>query len=302
MTPPPVQQNSPMNASAAERNMYAKYDDVSSHIFMFNANKLHKSNLHLLDVKRKELDELAFAFFRAMQCFRRDFQLTTEKLAEVNTLQTRAENEITSHQNALEVKATELSTSSTPTAAMEETSTAEIDDRSNSDAAAKKSCAIAKAKVKLKKLNSAMDNLEEEVKEVPENEWEDQSNLVISRAFKKIEKWESNFEKLRSNFFDVEETLAEFTVSCEELDISVAETRLNLLEESLKSVKEAIKQEDTLRELYSLDISKPDPVKLPTFSGNEGEDYLAFKEKLLKGLVQNRVIRSDKLSKLRDCL
>ena len=49
-------------------------------------------------------------------------------------------------------------------------------------------------------------------------------------------------------------------------------------------------------------ISKRDPVKLPTFSGNEGEDYLAFKEELLKGLVQNRVIRSDKLSKLRDCL
>ena len=170
MTPPPVQQNPPMDANSAERNMYAKYDDISSHIFMFNANKLHKSNLHLLDVKRKELDKIAFAFFRAMQCFRRDFQLTTEKLAEVNTLQTRAENEITSHQNALEVKATELSTSSTPTAAMVETSTAEIVDRSNSDASAKKSCAIAKVKVKLKKLNSAMDNLLEEVQEIPEDE------------------------------------------------------------------------------------------------------------------------------------
>ena len=296
MTPPPVQQNPPMDANAAERNVYAMYDDISSRIFMFNANKLHKSNLHLLDGERKELKESALAFFRAVQCFRRDCQLTAEKLAEINTLQTRAENEITAHQNALEVKATELSINLTPTAAMEETSTAEIVDRSNSDAATKKTCVIAKAKVKLKKLNSAMDNLEEEVKEIPEDEWEDQSNIVISRAFKKIEKWESNFEKLQSNFFDLEETLAEFTVSSEELDISGAETRLNLLEETLKCVKEAIKQEDTLRELYSMDISKPDPVKLPTFSGNEGEDYLAFKEKLLKGLVQNRVIRSDKLS------
>jgi len=272
MTPPPVQQNPPMDANSAERNMYAKYDDISSHIFMFNANKLHKSNLHLLDVKRKELDKIAFTFFRAMQCFLRNFQLTDEKLAEVNTLQTRAENEITSHQNALEVKATELSTSSTPTVAMVETCTAEIVDRSDSDAAAKKSCTIAKAKVKLKKLNSAIDNLEEEVQEIQEDEWEDQSNLVISRAFKKIEKWESTFEKLQSKFFDVEETLAEFTVSSEELDISGAETRLNLLEDSLKCVIEAIKQEDTLRELYSMDISKPDPVKLPTFSCNEGED------------------------------
>ena len=63
MTPPPVQQNPPMDASAAERNMYVRYDDISSHIFMFNANKLHKSNLHLLDVKRKELDETRLGCF-----------------------------------------------------------------------------------------------------------------------------------------------------------------------------------------------------------------------------------------------
>ena len=88
MTPPPVQQNPLMDVNAAERNVYAKYYNISSHIFMFNANKLHKSNLHLLDVKRKELDEVAFAFFEAMQLFRHDYQLTAEKLAEINTLQT----------------------------------------------------------------------------------------------------------------------------------------------------------------------------------------------------------------------
>ena len=70
----------------------------------------------------------------------------------------------------------------------------------------------------------------------------------------------------------------------------------------LKEARNTIIEEDNLRELYSLDINKPDPIKLPTFSGLEGEDYLDFKEKILKGFVQNRITRADKLAKLRECL
>merc|ERR1712240_483361 len=55
-------------------------------------------------------------------------------------------------------------------------------------------------------------------------------------------------------------------------------------------------------ELYSMDDSKVDKVKLPTFGGKDSEDYEKFKSDLLKGFAQNRVTKADKLSKLRECM
>ena len=77
------------------------------------------------------------------------------------------------------------------------------------------------------------------------------------------------------------------------------QTNMLELPKTLKEVKAAIFEEDKCRDLYTLDTPRTDLVKLPTFSGNEGEDYLDFKDKMQKGLVQNRVTRADKIAKLR---
>ena len=44
-----------------------------------------------------------------------------------------------------------------------------------------------------------------------------------------------------------------------------------------------------------MDAKKTDLVKLPVFSGKDGEDYLEFKEKMEKGLIHNRVSRVKRL-------
>ena len=67
------------------------------------------------------------------------------------------------------------------------------------------------------------------------------------------------------------------------------------------TIKTAEEQYD-VRDLYSVDEVKVDKIKLPTFSGDESEDYEKFKSDLLKGFAQNRVTQADKLAKLRECL
>ena len=65
---------------------------------------------------------------------------------------------------------------------------------------------------------------------------------------------------------------------------------------------DAIKKEDDSRELYTLDVAKTDPLKMPVFEGRDDEDFAKFKEKVIKAFAQNRICKDDKVAKLREAL
>ena len=187
------------------------------------------------------------------------------------------------------------------TATIHSEATKEKDDRAaekRREEDAKKKTPISKAKLKLNKVRSDLDDLEEESSEIALDEWKDAEDISISRALKKLEKWEKVFERIQNNFIEVQEVVAIFDLTEEDLAVAETEIKIQHMASDLKEAKNTIIEEDNLRGLYSLDINKPDPIKLPTFSGLEGEDYLDFKEKILKGFVQNRITRADKLAKL----
>ena len=54
--------------------------------------------------------------------------------------------------------------------------------------------------------------------------------------------------------------------------------------------------------MYTLDAAKTDNVKLPTFAGQDDEDFVKFKAEIEEAFVQNRVSKSTKLKKLREVL
>ena len=68
------------------------------------------------------------------------------------------------------------------------------------------------------------------------------------------------------------------------------------------SVTKDVKEQDKQRELYSLVRSEADHVKLPKFGGSLGEDFAAFKSKLLLALEKNWVPVSHKVEKLLTCI
>ena len=63
-----------------------------------------------------------------------------------------------------------------------------------------------------------------------------------------------------------------------------------------------ILHEDSTRFLFTLDTSKPAGIKYPTFAGGFDEDYEKFKKEMDEAFLQNRVSRSNRLPKLRECL
>merc|ERR1719209_295346 len=63
-----------------------------------------------------------------------------------------------------------------------------------------------------------------------------------------------------------------------------------------------IKAADEDKGLYSDRKAKSSPVKLPTFSGSQSEDFLEFLEKFSKAVIANKIPKEDQLDKLREVL
>ena len=77
---------------------------------------------------------------------------------------------------------------------------------------------------------------------------------------------------------------------------------VDALAKEVKEACEAVEEEDSDRELYSLDESKNDKVQLPSLEGRDDEDFSRWKEQVKRAFVKNRVAKDDKLMKLREVL
>ena len=61
---------------------------------------------------------------------------------------------------------------------------------------------------------------------------------------------------------------------------------------------ENIKFEDDERCLFSSSKSKALDVKLPTFDGDQSDDFMKFKKEMLKGFKSNKIKKEDQIQKL----
>ena len=100
-------------------------------------------------------------------------------------------------------------------------------------------------------------------------DWSVVSDLMIGRAMKENEKLRKEFIRINNVRRNVDEIIAEYDLDDARDGLSIQECDLKL-DEVNKEVEETVKlveEEDDTRELYSMDDSKVDKVKLPTFGG-----------------------------------
>ena len=130
-------------------------------------------------------------------------------------------------------------------------------------------------------------------------DWKNATRGEVISAMKSLESWSHKYN-------DLNRAHREFTIATAEYLLPFETTRVNdLIGETTNKYEEvtaAIREEDEVRELYSLAGAGSEQVKLPRFSGATGEDFSIFKSKLLLALEKNRVPASDKVEKLRSCL
>ena len=164
----------------------------------------------------------------------------------------------------------------------------------------KKVAAIATAKVKYDTIVTDTGALADKVNKVPD--WTEESELEVGRAMRSIKPWKEDLEKIVALHRSLKEVILSNGISESEVSLTAAEALVETVTDELITAVEAIEHEDNVRALFTLDTTKPDPVKLPTFEGRDEEDFTVFREKVEKAFIQNRTTKSDQLSKLREVL
>ena len=130
--------------------------------------------------------------------------------------------------------------------------------------------------------------------------WGEQSNSEVCKAMRRIGDWEKSLVRISTAFRDYERLSKLYNEEAEERE-SVLNDFISI-RNTVKEVIIAVQFEDEDRNLQTLQSSKPENVKYPTFSGDPGEDLLKFKTRISECFIKNRVPKSNQLDTLRENL
>ena len=140
--------------------------------------------------------------------------------------------------------------------------------------------------------------LSKEVNKFPD--WGDATNEEIEVAMNSTEEWKKRFNRIQEKIFSIKRNVLKFNLPDMQLRISTA--LINTLESEMGMAIDNIRFEDEERCLYSNSKSKAADVKLPTFDGNQFDDFMKFHKEMLKGFKSNKIKKDDQIRKLRECL
>ena len=165
---------------------------------------------------------------------------------------------------------------------------------------AKKSAAARKARSKRDIILNQIDDLGDKLGLV--DDWKDESDLSVSRGLRNLSKWNKDVEKITTMFQDLSDICSTYDLQEDDVEMASTQLMVDKVSKEMKDTNKALEDEDISRELYTLDSSAVDKIKLPLFEGRDDEDYARFREEMERGFIHNRVTRLDKLLKLRECL
>ena len=167
----------------------------------------------------------------------------------------------------------------------------------------KRSHALVKAKTKSESIKADVEELDKVINET--TDWKNATDIVVKKAMRNIEKWRKEMNKITEakREFKIVVEMNQFNEDEDGVSLTHVEREVRELKEDLEAAILSIENEDNIRALYTLDLTPvTDPVKLPKYSGKEGEDFHSFKEEMSRGFVQNRTPKADQLLKLRESL
>ena len=276
--------------------------------------------LILFDSHMTALDDAMEDFLASVDgfCVRYEADLGEENVLEWENKKTTLEIAVVAYQTGMRKKAFELKASN-PAPAQQEDDVENLNVQMQTLALRKKEVeiqektlaakekelvdarnrAIAKAKIKCDAIVADCKNLN---KKIDIEFLADFSNIDISRMMKEKDKWKDELEKIVELKRNLEDIAASNNLTEEESKILEAATLVQKLVEDVDETIEAVIEEDSARELYSLDTTVNEKVKLPSFEGRDDEDFSKWKELVERAFVKNRVAKDDKLLKLREIL
>ena len=137
-----------------------------------------------------------------------------------------------------------------------------------------------------------------------ENYWKNVSDGEIEKTVKEIAKWDSTYSRAVRYFHEYSALDQVYHEELEKVDIIFPTKRaLDTLKRQYENTKRTVINEDeNIRGLFTLESNRGQMLQYPEFSGDPGQDFAAFKEKMLVRFRKNKICKSDQLDKLRECL
>ena len=133
-------------------------------------------------------------------------------------------------------------------------------------------------------------------------DWEIAENHEIEDAMSSLKKWKEKMMKVRKELSTLKGTIEAHEIEELQEELACLSRQVTKTGTELDEAINQIKVADKNKGLYSDRKAKSSPVKLPTFSGNQSEDFLEFLEKFSKAVIANKIPKEDQLDKLREVL
>ena len=112
---------------------------------------------------------------------------------------------------------------------------------------------------------------------MPDENWSEVEDEVISQGMRNLAKWQDQWNQIERQYRKYENTATRNNFS--EIDKEAVKTTYDEKREQFEATRDALIKEDSIvRGLYTLEPTRSDIIKYPTFSGVASEDYLKFRE------------------------
>ena len=136
---------------------------------------------------------------------------------------------------------------------------------------------------------------------MPDENWSEVEDEVISQGMRNLAKWQDQWNQIERQYRKYENTAVRNNFS--EIDKEAVKTTYDEKREQFETTRDAlIKEDSAVRGLYTLEPTRSDIIKYPTFSGAASEDYLKFREIMELRFRENKVKKKEQVAKLRECL
>ena len=136
--------------------------------------------------------------------------------------------------------------------------------------------------------------------------WVNVESEIISQTMKDLKSWDSELAAVEKVYIEVDNLIKVYgepeNAATTGYNFAHIKSLMDDLRIDLKNAKDAVIKEDTDRALFSLESTKGEVLKYPTFSGDPSQDYIKFKDKMDYRFRRNRVAKQDQLEKLREVL
>ena len=104
-----------------------------------------------------------------------------------------------------------------------------------------------------------------------EDDWSVADDHAVRTAMAEISEWKKRFVNIQSSVFYIKKNVKAHGL--QDSRLTGPEAAITNLQSELEMIVSDIEYEDRERHLFTLSRSKSAPVKLPTFSGNDEENY-----------------------------